>query len=268
MKIYTIGYERASLQDIIRLLKEHHIDAVIDVRHRAHSAMAEFSKKRLREALNTVGIEYRHCYQLGTPKHWREELTETGDWETFIARVRERLESFDYIYHQIFRDFQEESICLFCYERNPHRCHRSIVAEIFTRRFECEVQHLYAVNEPAYPGNWNEIAEAARKRADYRCQRCGKRSYRHDVHHIDGNIENNDASNLMALCRKCHRQVHAEQKRKTEGVERKQIKQEDLPLKCDDPIRGLIGLGKEIWEGVDPDEYIEELREGWDDEED
>jgi len=33
--------------------------------------------------------------------------------------------------------------------------------------------------------------------------------------------------------------------------------------KVDDPIRALIGLGKEIWEGVDPDEYIRELREGW-----
>jgi hypothetical protein len=31
----------------------------------------------------------------------------------------------------------------------------------------------------------------------------------------------------------------------------------------DDPILRLRGLGKEIWKGVDPDEYIRELREGW-----
>ncbi len=30
-----------------------------------------------------------------------------------------------------------------------------------------------------------------------------------------------------------------------------------------DPILALYGLGKEIWEGVDPDEYVRELREGW-----
>ena len=31
----------------------------------------------------------------------------------------------------------------------------------------------------------------------------------------------------------------------------------------DDPILGLWGLGKEIWEGEDPDEYVRRLREGW-----
>ena len=29
-------------------------------------------------------------------------------------------------------------------------------------------------------------------------------------------------------------------------------------------ILQLRGLGKEIWRGVDPDEYVRELREGWD----
>ena len=29
------------------------------------------------------------------------------------------------------------------------------------------------------------------------------------------------------------------------------------------PLMQLSGLGKEIWKGVDPDEYVRELREGW-----
>ena len=36
-------------------------------------------------------------------------------------------------------------------------------------------------------------------------------------------------------------------------------KPEDKP----DSILGLRGLGKEIWKGVDPDEYVRSLREGW-----
>jgi hypothetical protein len=31
-----------------------------------------------------------------------------------------------------------------------------------------------------------------------------------------------------------------------------------------DPILALIGLGKEIWKGVDADEYVRQLREEWD----
>jgi hypothetical protein len=30
-----------------------------------------------------------------------------------------------------------------------------------------------------------------------------------------------------------------------------------------DPILRLRGSGKEIWKGIDPDEYIRQLREGW-----
>lgn len=30
-----------------------------------------------------------------------------------------------------------------------------------------------------------------------------------------------------------------------------------------DSILALRGLGKEIWEGIDPDEYVRQLREGW-----
>ena len=32
----------------------------------------------------------------------------------------------------------------------------------------------------------------------------------------------------------------------------------------EDPILALVGLGKEIWKGVDPDEYVRKLREDWD----
>ncbi|MDA1190507.1 MAG: antitoxin family protein [Candidatus Poribacteria bacterium] len=31
-----------------------------------------------------------------------------------------------------------------------------------------------------------------------------------------------------------------------------------------DALRSLVGLGKEQWEGIDPDEYVAELRKGWD----
>lgn len=30
-----------------------------------------------------------------------------------------------------------------------------------------------------------------------------------------------------------------------------------------DPVLAMAGVGKEIWEGIDPDEYVRELRKGW-----
>lgn len=43
---------------------------------------------------------------------------------------------------------------------------------------------------------------------------------------------------------------------KPEKIKHKQIKGKD-------PILALVGLGEEIWKGVDPDQYVQKLREGW-----
>ncbi len=36
------------------------------------------------------------------------------------------------------------------------------------------------------------------------------------------------------------------------------------PVKTEHSILELRGLGKEIWEGIDPDEYVRKERESWD----
>jgi bifunctional DNA-binding transcriptional regulator/antitoxin component of YhaV-PrlF toxin-antitoxin module len=41
------------------------------------------------------------------------------------------------------------------------------------------------------------------------------------------------------------------------------INKEEIKYQEGDPILSLTGLGREIWEGVDPDEYVRNLREGW-----
>jgi hypothetical protein len=46
-----------------------------------------------------------------------------------------------------------------------------------------------------------------------RCERCGNlagSTRRLDLHHIDGNYKNNDASNLMTFCVRCHTRWHWE----------------------------------------------------------
>ena len=43
-----------------------------------------------------------------------------------------------------------------------------------------------------------------------KCQICGKDG-KLDVHHIDGNYQNNTIGNLMILCRSCHMKIHKPQ---------------------------------------------------------
>jgi 5-methylcytosine-specific restriction endonuclease McrA len=54
---------------------------------------------------------------------------------------------------------------------------------------------------------WRRLRGLAIHRARHRCQRCGKHEERSglEVHHVDGDSENNRLSNLRALCPDCHK---------------------------------------------------------------
>lgn len=62
-----------------------------------------------------------------------------------------------------------------------------------------------------YPPDFNaKLRRSIRKRDGYQCQRCFKKQYSLDVHHIDQDKKNSSPENLTSLCRSCHRQVHWE----------------------------------------------------------
>lgn len=75
------------------------------------------------------------------------------------------------------------------------------------------------IAKSAYAPQWKRIARTIRKRDNYTCQACQvvfpKISKYLHVHHIDGDKTNNDPSNLITLCAKCHpKGKHKEQFRK------------------------------------------------------
>ena len=69
-----------------------------------------------------------------------------------------------------------------------------------------------------YPPNWKEIASQVKTEAKGLCQRCGwvcdgsSRDRFLQVHHWDMQPENNDRLNLVALCPRCHLELHRGEK--------------------------------------------------------
>lgn len=60
--------------------------------------------------------------------------------------------------------------------------------------------------------SWSNAHTTARKMASMTmdmetCQMCGKKG-KMDVHHIDGDYQNNSSDNLMIICRSCHNKIH------------------------------------------------------------
>ncbi len=60
----------------------------------------------------------------------------------------------------------------------------------------------------SYPPEWPYISKAIKIKRHYICEGCGQHGsvWRNvlTVHHIDYDPSNNDDSNLLVLCQKCH----------------------------------------------------------------
>src|SRR6185436_6397922 len=67
----TIGYENATLDQVIGRLLEAGVRIVLDVRAVAASRRPGFSKTMLAASLKDAGIDYQHLRGLGTPKAGR-----------------------------------------------------------------------------------------------------------------------------------------------------------------------------------------------------
>ena len=62
--------------------------------------------------------------------------------------------------------------------------------------------------------SYYKVRDEIIERDNYTCQKCGHQYFRGRrnkgvVHHIDGHASNNNPTNLVFLCRKCHMKVHA-----------------------------------------------------------
>ncbi|MEE2691224.1 MAG: DUF488 domain-containing protein [Pseudomonadota bacterium] len=141
--ISTIGYEGASLEDFIASLKVACVDIVIDVRERAQSRRAGFSKNALASALESAGIEYEHFQKLGDPKEGRE-AARAGDIEKFrriysnVIRGGDAVAAID----EIIEIASSMHACLLCYERDPVSCHRKMITDIIEKKDGIKPIHL------------------------------------------------------------------------------------------------------------------------------
>jgi uncharacterized protein (DUF488 family) len=76
LKLFTIGYEGATMGEFLAALQAAGVERLIDVRAVPNSRRPGFSKTPLRNALAEVGIEYVHLRALGTPAAGREAARE------------------------------------------------------------------------------------------------------------------------------------------------------------------------------------------------
>ena len=143
LPLYTVGYEKARLGDVVAALQSAGVETLIDVRDRPISRRPGFSKRQLASALEESGIRYLGLRALGTPPEGRE-AGRSGDWQRFWGIVEHRLASAEaeLAFAQAADAGRAGPSCLLCYEADWRHCHRRRVAEILAARHGFSVEHL------------------------------------------------------------------------------------------------------------------------------
>jgi uncharacterized protein (DUF488 family) len=128
MRIFTIGYEKATVAEVLAALKQAGVERVIDVRAVPNSRRPGFSKNLFRNALAEVGIDYVHLRALGTPADGRAAARagRTEDLQRIYSGQLELPEAIAQSARML--DLAKEMpSALLCYEREPGGCHRTLL---------------------------------------------------------------------------------------------------------------------------------------------
>jgi uncharacterized protein (DUF488 family) len=143
MRIFTIGYESATVADFVAALTSAGVKRVIDVRAVPNSRRPGFSKTPLRGALAESGIEYIHLRALGTPAAGRAAARagRHAELEQIYAGQLELPEAIAQGAQMVELAYEQPS-ALLCYERDPGGCHRTLLIAAVAP--EAEVEHLFA----------------------------------------------------------------------------------------------------------------------------
>lgn len=136
-RIFTVGYERRSGEELLAELLALGIEILVDVREKPISRKPDFRRNALEELCRATDIQYVCMNQLGSPKRQREALRESGDFSAFrrkfLAYARRNL-------HAPLKELgslvRKNAVALLCYERRHEDCHRSIVADLVATQLD------------------------------------------------------------------------------------------------------------------------------------
>ena len=144
--LFTIGYEQTPAAAVLDELEQAKVGLLVDVRAVAASRRPGFSKRQLAAGLDERGVSYLHLQGLGTPKEGRlaarsgnfDKLFRVYQTHLKTPQAREELDELTELVRAGKR------VCLLCYERDPHQCHRQWIADIIAERTKVPVKHLAA----------------------------------------------------------------------------------------------------------------------------
>jgi uncharacterized protein (DUF488 family) len=156
-RVATIGVYDWSLEPFLSALEQARVRLLVDVRQRRGVRGRDYAwanAQRLQSALATAGIEYSHHKELAPTSELRQVQYREDERLGLAKRSRTKLApeySARYL-HEILEQVDLDSLvaelpkdgvaALFCVERDPAACHRSLVAERLAEQYGLGIVHL------------------------------------------------------------------------------------------------------------------------------
>lgn len=147
MRIHTVGHGTSTRQELIGLLAEAGVLAVVDVRRFPGSHKhPELARGPLETELPTQGVEYHWLEALGGRRRLSPDTQSTDPWwqvEQFRAYAAyTRTAEFSAGLNALIELGAGRSTAIMCSETVWWRCHRRIVADVLVLLHGIDVQHL------------------------------------------------------------------------------------------------------------------------------
>lgn len=144
LNLYTLGYQGVDVNTYVQKLKIAGVGIVADVRETPWSHKRAFCKNILSFELSKAGIGYVHVKSAGNPK---ENRRSAPDITECLRRYKDYLRSnpdgvIDLVEVVRRAASQNQSVCLTCFEKDVHDCHRSILVDAMKERIRIRPVHL------------------------------------------------------------------------------------------------------------------------------
>ncbi len=159
MEFYTIGVYNSTEKEFFDKLTKNNIDTFCDIRQRRGVRGAKYSfvnSNRLQQKLNELEIKYGYVPELAPTSEIRGLQKEIDLEKGELKRERHELGKVFVIEYKnkILKNFDFETfiekleqvganrVVFFCVEEFPEACHRSIVTDRLTDKYNYKVTHL------------------------------------------------------------------------------------------------------------------------------
>ena len=158
-KILTIGVYGFPEQSFFEALLAHNVDLFCDIRQRRGLRGRDYSfanSQRLQRRLDELGIAYIHLKNLAPAPEVRRQQQTVDQAGGVKKRARRQLSPafVEAVDTAVLADFDPRAfldevtaearvavMALFCVEREPAACHRSLLAERLAESLDLEVEH-------------------------------------------------------------------------------------------------------------------------------